>query len=497
MKNIAVAGGGIGGMMAALLLSRKGFQVTLYEKEKNLGGRLAFMEQEGYKIDKGPTIVLLPEMLKELMQEAGIDSSEYKLIRCDPLYDIHFSNGQTYTKYASIEEQIAEIERVFPGESKNFKRFMKDMDARFHLGKPRFLEQSFLNRWGSVNPSTVNALRKLNAFRSVKKQLDSYFINEQLKTAYALQTLYIGGNPFTTPAIYSLVSFSEHRHGIYYVKGGYASLIEVFEKALKRNGVAVKKNTPVQKLNRTSNRVTSIVINNESIEVDAVVVNGDFPLAERLIGVQKNKAGRTYQPSSGCMLLYMGIDGRYDNKKIHQFYIGKDFSENMSEIFKSRTVPSDPSYYVFHPSLVDDSLAPEGKSVLYVLIPVPSGDEIDWEKEKASLADRVIDSMAENGFDGIREKMQWLTIRTPAEAMQEGLYAGGSFGISPSLFQSGPFRPQFQPYKEIDNLFAVGASIHPGGGIPIVMQGAKLLADGIERKYLTRDVIHNEQINRL
>ncbi|KIL47374.1 phytoene desaturase family protein [Jeotgalibacillus campisalis] len=492
MKKIAVAGGGIGGMMSALMLARKGFQVTLYEKEELLGGRLAFINHEGYKVDKGPTIVLLPEMLKELMHEAGIDPNEYELIRCDPLYDIHFSDGQIYTKYASIEEQIEEIDRIFPGESENFKRFMNDMDKRFHLGKPRFLEQSFLKRWGSVNPSTVNALRKLNAFRSVKKQLDSYFDNEQMKIAYALQTLYIGGNPYTTPAIYSLVSFSEHKHGIYYVKGGYASLIDVFERALKRSGVEIKTNTPVQKLNQTSNVITSIVVNNEEKKVDAVVMNGDFPLTEKLISTPGKKAGRTYQPSSGCMLIYMGLNGVYEDKKIHQFYMGKDFSKNMQEIFKSRTIPSDPSYYVFHPSIVDETLAPEGKSVLYILIPVPSGEEIDWEKEKTAFADRVIYSMVQNGFEDLREKMQWKIIRTPKEAMQEGLYGGGSFGISPSLFQSGPFRPQFQPYGEIDNLFAVGASIHPGGGIPIVMQGAKLLADGIERKYLTRDVIHNE-----
>ncbi|PPA72503.1 phytoene desaturase family protein [Jeotgalibacillus proteolyticus] len=482
---IAVAGGGVGGILSALLLSRKGFDVTLFEKESALGGRLSFIEHDGYKLDKGPTIVLLPEMLTQLMKEAGIGSSEYELMRCDPLYDIHFANGKQYTKYASIKEQLTEIDRIFPEDHQNFKRFIADMLIRFTEGKPRFLEQPFLNRWGSINPGTLNALRKLNAFRSVKKQLDYYFMSEEMKTAYALQTLYIGGNPFTTPAIYSLVSFSEHQHGIYYVKGGYASLVEVFEKALEKNNVKVRKNAPVEEIKRTKKRISKVVVNGEEIEVDALVFNGDFPAVEGLL----NKPKRPYEPSSGCVLLYMGIDGVYDDKKTHQFYMGANFNQNMMEIFKQRTIPEDPSYYVFHPSLIDGTLAPEGKGVLYVLIPVPSGDHIYWEKEKNKLADKVIDSMIQRGFPGLRERMEWMKIRTPNEAMTEGLYAGGSFGISPALFQSGPFRPQFQPYSEIDNLYAVGASVHPGGGIPIVMQGAKLLADGMELKYLTRDVI--------
>lgn len=493
MKKIAIAGGGVGGMMSALLLSNKGFDVTLYEKEAELGGRLAFTEHEGYKIDKGPTIVLLPEMLQQLMEEAGIGQEEYELIRCDPLYDIHFSNGLTLTKFANIKEQLKEIERVFPEDHQNFIRFMNDMNIRFNEGKPRFLEQPFLNRWEAIHPNTLNSLRKLKAFRSVKKQLDTYFKNENMKTAYALQTLYIGGNPYTTPAIYSLVSFSEHQHGIYYVKGGYASLIKVFEKALKDKGVNVYKNTPVHAIGMNGNRITSVTAGEESIEVDAVVLNGDFPVAESLI----KKPARTYQPSSGCLLLYMGIDGIYEDKKIHQFYMGDDFYLNMRQLFKDKTIPTDPSYYVFHPSKIDDSLAPEGKGVVYVLIPVPSGDHIDWDKEKDGLAEKVLNSMEQNGFANLKRRTEWLKIRTPKEAMIDGLFSGGSFGISPSLFQSGPFRPQYQPHAEIDNLFAVGASIHPGGGIPIVMQGAKLLADGLEEKYLTRDVKRNESIKSL
>jgi len=493
MKNVAIAGGGVGGMVSALLLAKKGFNVTLYEKESTLGGRLAYMEHEGYKVDKGPTIVLLPEMLQQIMEEAGISSDQYELIRCDPLYTIHFPDGKHYTKYTDMNKQLDEIERVFPEDKENFQRFMRDMLIRFNEGKPRFLEQSFLNRWEAIQPSTLNSLRKLKAFRSVKKQLDSYFINDQMKIAYALQTLYIGGNPYRTPAIYSLVSFSEHQHGIYYVKGGYASLINVFEKALIKSGVSVHKNTSIDEIKVTDNQIESIKVGKHWTDTDALVLNGDFPVAESFI----TKSKRSYQPSSGCVLLYMGINGIYEDKRVHQFYMGEDFGQNMKQLFKDKIVPTDPSYYVFNPSIIDTSLAPTGKSVIYVLIPVPSGESIDWEKEKNGLAEKVINTMVANGYTDIRERTEWMKIRTPKEAAMDGLFSGGSFGIAPNLFQSGPFRPQFKPNADISNLYAVGASIHPGGGIPIVMQGAKLLADGMEKKYLTRDVIRNESIKSL
>ncbi|TFD97626.1 NAD(P)/FAD-dependent oxidoreductase [Jeotgalibacillus sp. R-1-5s-1] len=485
MKNISIIGGGIGGMMSALLLSVKGFNVTLFEKEAVLGGRLAFHHHGNTKIDKGPTIVLLPDMLKGILKEAGVHENDYELIECDPLYDIHFADGTTYTKYRDKDKQMAEISRVFPGEEAGFKEFMADMTYRFNEGKPRFLEQSFLTRWQTIQPATLNSLRKLKAFRSVSKQLQAYFTDDRLKTAYALQTLYIGGNPFATPGIYSLVSYSEHEHGIYYVKGGYASLVDVLERAMDKRGVRIVKKAKIEEVVIEGGKASGIKYNGIFEKTDAVVLNGDFPIAEKLVRQQ----GRQYQPSSGCMLLYAGIKGRYVEKKIHQFYMGENFERNMNQIFKEQRIPEDPSYYVFNPSIIDANLAPEGESVLYVLIPVPSGDTIDWTKEKDRLAKQVLSRMETQGFTDLKERLNWLDIRTPEEAKMEGLYAGGSFGIAPTLFQSGPFRPQFQPYPELKNVFAVGASVHPGGGVPIVMQGAKLLADGIEKMVHGKDEI--------
>jgi phytoene dehydrogenase-like protein len=321
----ATVGGGIGGLITALLLSKRGFSVDIFEKENKLGGRLAFVEKDGYKIDEGPTIVLLPLMLERILEEAGISASQYELIRCDPLYVIHFPDGTTYTKKANEKDQLEEISRLFPGEEQNYRRFMTELKKRFELGSKAFLEKTFVNKRDFWTWQNIKALKKMNANKSIRKFVSTYFHDERLVDAYSLQSLYIGGNPYSAP------------------------------------------------------------------------------------------------------------------------------------------------------SIIDPSLAPEGKSVLYALVPVPSGGHIDWSNQQ-DFVDRVIRTLEEKGFEELRKEIEWVKVRTPNDAQAFGLYEGGSFGIAPELFQSGVFRPQYKPY-EYKNVFAVGASIHPGGGVPIVMQGAKMLAD--------------------
>ena len=489
----AVVGSGIGGLISGLLLSKDGHEVTVYEKESTIGGRLAFVQEGEYKIDKGPTIVLLPEMLLSILSEAGINTDEIEFVRCDPLYNVHFADGQTYKKYADMDKQYEEIKQQFPGDEDGFLKFMEDMDERFKIGKPQFLESSFLKTKDYLNRETIASLLKLKAYRNVMGNLRHYFNHEKLQTAYGLQTLYIGGNPYTTPAIYSLVSYSEHKHGIYYIKGGYASLLDHVQLACERNGVNIKTSSPVTEIETTGDKATHIVLGNRREEIDAVIINGDFPKATKL--VKKNES-KPYKPSSGCVLMYMGVDGKFEEKEMHQFYLNEYFSDNMEDIFKNKRIPKEPSFYVFNPSKVDSSLAPEGNSVLYVLIPVPVSEKLDWEEASEFLSNYVLDTMEKRGFEELRKRIKWMKVRTPEEAKQEGLYSGGSFGIAPSLGQSGPFRPQVQPFAE-KNIFAVGASIHPGGGVPIVMQGAKLVAETFKEHYKTeserKDVTLHEQ----
>ncbi|WP_100372549.1 phytoene desaturase family protein [Bacillus sp. FJAT-45037] len=479
----AIIGGGVGGMLSALYERQRGHEVVLYEKEATLGGRLAFVERDGFKIDKGPTIVLLPEMIYSILEEVGITREEVPLTRIDPLYSLHFPDGMTFYKWSDKEKQYAELNKWFDGETENFDRYLADMKWRFEEGKTAFLDRDFVRKRDFFSAPNLHTLWKLKAYETVKRQASRYFNHPRLQEAFSFQTLYIGGAPHGSPALYSLVPFSEHYHGIWYVQGGYASLISLFEKKLRQRGVDIRLESEVEEFVMEGNRCVAIKTNNKQQEelFDRFIVNGDFPNAEHLVTKQK----KSYTPSSGCLLLYFGLNRTYEERDVHQFLMTDDFEKHMKEVFDEKTLPSSPSMYVFHPSLIDSSLAPDGKGVMYVLIPVPSGDAVNWDDVDHYIEERI-DELEKRAFPDLRDAIEWMEVRTPKMALQDGLYAGGSFGIAPSLRQSGVFRPQLKPFK-FDNVYAVGASTHPGGGIPIVMQGAKLLADYID----TEEMVHS------
>ncbi|WP_421381299.1 phytoene desaturase family protein [Bacillus salacetis] len=475
----AIIGGGVGGLTTALLLKKKGHDVTIFEKSSRLGGRLGFIERDGFKIDKGPTIVLLPEMLKEVMKEAGVAEDELELIQCDPLYKLHYPDGSHFYKYSNLEKQLEEIERVFPGEEENYLRYLKEMKDRFQKGKQAFLDRDFVKKRDFFSLQSIKTLLELKAFHSVGKSTQAYFTHPRLQEAFSFQTLYIGGSPNNAPALYSLIPYSEHEHGIWYLKGGYGRLAEILTKHVEKNGIHVHLQSEVTRLQFTGNRCTGLISNGKLENFDAVVFNGDFPGIHQLVDNEKPRKKR-YKASSGCLLLYFGLNRQYDEADVHQFFMPEHFQHHMEAVFSSSRLPEKPSIYTFYPSKIDPSLAPEGKSVLYSLIPVPSGDKINW-KNQDDFIEEILDEIETRGFPGFRDAVEWMEVRTPEDDQQDGLFQGGSFGLAPTLSQSGVFRPQIKPFS-YEGLYSVGASIHPGGGIPIVMQGAKLLSNYMERE---------------
>ncbi|PYE50719.1 phytoene desaturase [Paenibacillus barcinonensis] len=484
MKRAAVIGAGIGGLTSALLLNRQGWDVTVYERGSRVGGRIAFEQEGDYRIDQGPTIVLLPEMLLGILEEAGVERSKVELLRCDPLYRVHYDSGRVMTKMTDRHEQTAEIERLFPGEGRGFTRFMKDMDTLFPAGRAAFLEQMFPRKRDFFTPSLMALMGRLRAHKSVRKAVGDYFEHEELLDAYSLQSLYIGGSPFGTPGIYSLLPYAEHEYGIWMVRGGYAALPEILEQELLARGGKIKLQTEVTGLTIRNGVCTGIETAEGAENVDAVVYNGDFPHLNGLLKQTPEVTVRRkpYRPSSGCVLIYAGVDKRWDDAVTHQFFLPPSLDGSLKEVFQKRRIPARPSFYVFNPAAVDDTAAPSGQSVLYFLIPVPDAEGVNWEEESEALAERVLEEAEQRGFPGLRAALRWKKLRTPADAARDGLYGGGSFGIAPVLFQSGVYRPQPKPFPKIKGLYAAGASVHPGGGVPIVMQGARMAVNQLMKE---------------
>ncbi|GAA0361666.1 phytoene desaturase family protein [Bacillus horti] len=506
---VGIVGGGVGGMITALLLSQKGIKATIYEASSQLGGRLAYQEGKGYRIDQGPTIVLLPDMIIDILEEAGIPRSELSLLECEPMYRINYTDGQHFYKWRDKQKQVEEIERVFPQEGKHFLSYMKDMESMFSRGKEAFLDRPFLRKKEFYTWKNLSLLTKMKAYKSVREITRKYFKDERLIDAFSLQTLYIGGAPFQSPGLYTLLPYAEHAYGVWYLKGGYAGLSMRLQEELLKRGVKLHLNTRIDGFELTGAQCAGVKVGDQIFRHDAVVYNGDFPHLGGLLEqsttdvpsrddlrsmnkshespssrlMKRKSFKKNYTSSSGCVLIYLGVKKRWVDADVHQFFLPESLQAGLQHIFLEQRLPEHPSFYVFNPVKLDPDAAPEGESVLYILVPVPTKGKVDFQQETSALVDRVIDEAEERGFAGLREAISWMDIRTPADAEKEGLYLGGSFGIAPILSQSGPFRPQIVPYP-IKNLYAVGASIHPGGGIPIVMQGARLLAQQMVKEMI-------------
>jgi phytoene desaturase len=480
-KSIGIVGGGVGGMVAALLLRKKGCRVALYEKNSELGGRLAYHRHGDLQIDQGPTIVLLPEMLLSILEECGIERQQLSLVLSDPLAVIHFADGTSLRKYHDTEKQVAEIERFSPGEGANFLRYMNDLGNMFRQSKPLFLERIFLQKRSLFSWRNLMGLWRAKAHWSVRSLAAKYFRDERLRHAFSLQTLYIGGAPAQSPGLYSLIPYAEQAFGIWYLRGGYASLADLLASKLQASGVDVHTGAEVEQLWLEHDHCRGVIVRGKKIEHDAVIYNGDYPLINGLLGRAKKTEKRTFRPSSACLLFYIGLRGEWPQLDAHQFYLPADFDDQLQTLFRHGAIPERPSFYVFKPQALDDSAVPPGKTMLYVLVPVPSGGQVDWNEYSSPLRDYVFERLERSGLSGLRAAVEWLDVRTPEDARAAGLYGGGSFGLAPTWSQSGMFRPQVVPLP-MTGLYAVGASVHPGGGIPIVMQGAKLLSQQIAKE---------------
>ncbi|SEN87212.1 phytoene desaturase [Amphibacillus marinus] len=475
--SIAIVGGGIGGLVSAILLADNGYQVTLFEKEAKLGGRLTFETNGDYTIDQGPTIVLLPQLLIELLKACGLKETDIELVRCDPLYDIHYSDGSTYRKWQQEDQQVNELKHLFPDQVQGFRRYLADMGNIYQFGTEAFLSRTFALKRDFLSFKNIKFVLASKSYRTVSNYLAEYFDSLKLQHAYALQTLYIGGAPHTVPALYGLISYSEHAFGIWYVKGGYYSLIPKLEELALEKGVNFFKKTAVTEIIVEEKRVEGVRTSKGDFQFGKVIFNGDYPLINRLLKKEKNRGKAKYVPSSGCVLVYIGVKHRYLNTLTHQYFLSRDFDFYMKHVSESTDLPADPSCYVFNPITIDPESAPAGKSTLYLLIPVPARLRCS-EQELDHFVDEQVNRIEQAQFPNLKQQIEWQTIRTPRDAEKEGLYGGGSFGVAPLLNQSGAFRPQFK-HPIVKGLYAVGASVHPGGGVPIVMQGARLLVNEI------------------
>ena len=480
-RHVLVIGAGLGGLAAAVRLRHRGYRVTLLERHEHPGGRCGLWEAEGFRFDTGPTLLLMVDYLRALFTDVGRDLEDYlELRQLDPNYRVHYPDGTTLDVTSRINAMLEGVERVEPGVTPRFLRFLAETSELYRFGLDGFVDRQVHQRGDFFTLKSAALLVRARAMQRLDRMVRRFFRTEKLQQTFSFQSLYLGLSPFESPAIYALLPYTEVAGGLYFPMGGMHALPRALARLGAELGVVFRYNTDVVRLERDGERVSAAVLEDGTrVEADVVLANADLPYVyESLLGRPYPRIER-FDFSCSAFLMYLGLDRRYPQLPHHTLVVPADLRAACRDIFERLRVPADPAYYLCAPSRTDPALAPAGCENLYVLVPVPSqqpGREIDWTVEGPRLEAEMLARLERFGLGDLRRHIVVRRTFTPADFT--GAFSatrGEAFGLSHGLDQVGWFRPHNR-HAELGNLYFVGQSTHPGCGIPMVLISSRLVA---------------------
>lgn len=488
-RTAIVIGAGIGGLATAARLAKDGWQVTLLEKEALIGGRAHRIDQDGYRFDTGPTILMMTDVLYDTFAYCGKDFDDYiDLQQLEPNYQVFFPDGQKIEVSSNLPRFAKELAKIDEKAPEQFYRFFADVAKIYRIARGQFIDKNFDSLTDFIDLKAGLQLLRGRGLYKLYSFVSRYFTDPRLRQLFSFQSMYLGVTPYEAPAVYSVVSYMETGLGIWYPKGGMHSLPRAFGKLCEDLGVTIKTKTSVSRIAIDQGRTTGVVLEDGThLAADIVISNADLTYTyKNLIAPEHrrrypDKKVDSLKQASSAMLFYWGVDAPLDGLLHHNVYFSEDFKHNLEQIFKAKVLPKDPAFYVYIPTKTDPGLAPKGKHVLYILVPVPNlNSEVDWEKAVPQVKKRVIERMkAVLGAD-LDGKIESEAVFTPEDFLTKfNLTDGSAFGLSHYFFQSGYFRPH-NVSRDVKGLYFVGASTYPGSGVPMVTLSGKLVAERIQ-----------------
>jgi phytoene desaturase len=489
--NVAIIGAGPGGLASALLLAKAGVNVTVFERSAAVGGRNKVFERDGFKFDLGPTFFHYPEVIEDIFKAVGMDAhEELNLHKLDLNYRLIFGQGGQLDCTSDLEQMTERI-RDLSGDTnaEAFKRYV--VDNRLKLAKSKAcLQEPWYGPTDLLSKRAMRVAGVLRPQRSVAGDLMKLFDDDRLMLAMSFQTKYLGMSPFNCPSLFTMLAFLEYEYGIFHPLGGLGSVSERMASIAKDLGVTFRMNEAVESVIMEGKTIKGVRTAEGEFMADRVVMNADFAngmtqlFPDTVRKKWSNKKLDKKKYSCSTFMLYLGVDRTYNDLPHHQIYASANYEQNLEDIEKHHRITwNDPSVYVQNASVTDPQLAPEGCSTVYALVPVSHVHEnIDWSKEKDAYRDRILDQIETKlGFENIRDHIVTEMVITP-EDWGDHCYRGAVFNLAHGLDQMLWRRPKNQ-FDEIKNLYLVGGGTHPGSGLPVIYESArissKLLLDSL------------------
>jgi phytoene desaturase len=485
-QKVVIIGAGPGGLSAAMILAHKGFDVSIYEAKPYIGGRNSALKLGDFTFELGPTFVMLPKAFEEAFVLAGRDIRKYvELKELSEMYRLHYADGRDFHVYFDKEKIEQEIVRLFPDDAGAYARFMATQKIKFDR-LYKCLTVPYMRWYHYFRMKLLKALSTMDLGRSVHGVLSRYFKNEDLMIAMSFQAKYLGMSPWDCPGAFTILSYIEHEFGIYHPMGGVHKITEAMATAAAEDGAKIFLDSPVSCVLTKGDVTTGVrLVDGTTIDADHVVMNADFAHGmlnlfaphERHRYTAKKLNAMKY--SCSTFMIYLGLSKKYDMPH-HNIFFSADYKKNVDQIFKDKAIPDDPSFYIQNASATDPSLAPAGKSAIYVLVPAPNlaHSSVDWSVEKKRLRDRVIGLIKERTeMKDIERHIEVERIITPEEWELDMLVHNGAvFNLAHSLDQMLYLRPhnRLEGYK---NVYLVGGGTHPGSGLPTIVESGRIAAD--------------------
>ena len=479
-RRAAVIGSGFGGLAAAIRLANAGVKVTLFEARDQPGGRAYVYLMDGYTFDAGPTVITAPHCIEELFTIAGKQMRDYvEMLPVTPFYRLLWDDGATFDYDGDLANMVRQIEARSPDDVEGYHRFAAYSKQVFETGYTKLAHTPFPRFSDMLRVAPKLAM--LRADRSVYKTVAKYVKDEHLREALSFHSLLVGGNPFETSSIYTLIHYLERHWGVFFPRGGTGALVGGLVKLFEELGGELRLSSPVRSIRVVDGRHLVSTDRLADEPFDIVVSNADLhhTYAKLYAGeADAQPMARKLEKmdwSMSLFVLYFGTDIDYRDEVAHHTVVfGPRYKGLLDEIFHGDALPEDFSLYLHAPHVTDPSMAPPGGGAFYVLSPVPhlGNAPLDWSAIAKSYGDRILTAL-ERHLPNLRDHVVVRRHFTPQDFETELVaFQGSAFSVAPKLTQSAYFRPHNKDDR-IPGLYIVGAGTHPGAGVPGVINGAK------------------------
>lgn len=488
-RRATIIGAGLGGLAAAALLAAKGYEVTVFEKNDTPGGKMQEFIAGGYRFDTGPSLFTMPSVLQKLFLECGTQMDEYiTLSKLKPLCRYIYPDGVVFDNFADRKQSMYEIGKFAPKDVEAYDLFLDRAEELYQKTAHAFLFNP-LYGISDFRSLEFRDFLGIDAFTTVAKKVDETFKTVHLQKFFKRFATYNGSSPYLAPATLNVIPHVELNQGGYYVEGGLYNIARALYKLATMSGVTFRFNCAVQKIEVAKKKVSHIQLDTgETIDTDLCVANSDATdtllnlLPGEFVSERKRLKQESLEPSCSGFVMMLGCNRQWDLLEHHTIFFSDDYKQEFADIFERKQLPDDPTIYIANTSGSDPAHAPEGSSNLFVLVNAPYIDEKHrWEEMAKTYGQFITEELEKRGLDGLSGSIEIRKTITPDDFLKKyGSNKGSIYGTSSNSRTAAFARPR-NKFRGLKNLYLVGGSTHPGGGIPLVVQSAFNAVELIKR----------------